>query len=132
MPLSSEHGPGTDSPILMCEGDVNRGPLKNDVSISMLILACTEKKHVFLKSRMGHPSSKKHTQGFGRSPGRESRGLGWGLWWAGWNKPAFPPTCVVHFWKTALPGACLQSNVTVGLPVSLPRALEIKTPKLLN
>lgn len=49
-PLSSEHGPGTDSPILMCEGDVNRGPLKNDVSISMLILGHTERKLVFLKS----------------------------------------------------------------------------------
>lgn len=36
--LSLEHKPGPDSPILMCEGDVNSGPLKNDVSISMLIL----------------------------------------------------------------------------------------------
>lgn len=35
---SSEHKPGADSPILMREGDVNRGPLKNDVSIFMLIL----------------------------------------------------------------------------------------------
>lgn len=44
-PVSSEHSPGTDSPILMCEGDVNRGPLKNDVSISMLILA-TQRRNV--------------------------------------------------------------------------------------
>lgn len=36
--LSLEHKPGPDSPILMCEGDVNRGSLKNDASISMLIL----------------------------------------------------------------------------------------------
>lgn len=39
--LSSEHNPGTDSPMLMREGDVDRGPLKNDVSISMLILVFT-------------------------------------------------------------------------------------------
>lgn len=44
-PVSSEHSPGTASPILMCEGDVNRGPLKNDVSISMLILA-TQRRNV--------------------------------------------------------------------------------------
>lgn len=29
-PLCSEHSPGTDSPALMSEEDVNRGPLKND------------------------------------------------------------------------------------------------------
>lgn len=54
-PLSSEHSPGTNSPILMCEGDVNRGPQKNDISISMLILGYAEKKHVFLKSLDGPP-----------------------------------------------------------------------------
>lgn len=70
-PLFSEHSPGTDSPILMCEGDVNRGPLKNDVSISMLILGCTENKHVFLKSKTGHHSSKKHIQCFWCSPRRK-------------------------------------------------------------
>jgi hypothetical protein len=42
--LSSEHSPGTDSPVLIREGDVNRGPLKNDVSISMLILGCTRRE----------------------------------------------------------------------------------------
>lgn len=70
-PLSSEHSPGTNSPILMCEGDVNRGPLKNDISISMLIMGYAEKKCVFLKSWMGHHSSKKDTQGFRSSPRRE-------------------------------------------------------------
>lgn len=58
-PLCSEHSPGTDSPAPTCEEDVKRGPLKNDVSISMLMLGCTGKKAVFLGSRRGHHSPKK-------------------------------------------------------------------------
>lgn len=55
--LSSEHKPGTDSPILMREGEVNRGPLKNDVSISMLILGLHQSNSFSLNSGTGYQSS---------------------------------------------------------------------------
>lgn len=55
-----EYSLGIDFLILMCEGDVNRGFLKNDVFIFMLILGCIENKYVFLKSRTGYYSLKKY------------------------------------------------------------------------
>lgn len=74
--LSSEHGPGTDSPIPMCEGDVHSGPLKNDVSISMLILGRAEKKRVFPKSRWATTAPRSTPRGAGALPGEGGAGLG--------------------------------------------------------
>lgn len=116
-PLSSEHGPGTHSPTLMCEGDVNRGPLKNDVSISMLILGCAEKERVFLQGRMGQHSSKKHPQGGIRGPPGGVQGAGLGAVVGGidtppaWSAPRIPGRLICRFWKTVFasclsPGKC--------------------------
>jgi len=125
-PLCSEHSRGTGSPALMCEEHVNRGPLENDVSISMLMLGCPGKKSIFLKSKMGHHSSRKQTQGFWCSLPGESRSSGGCC--DEWDEIAqhahpfcvvclqTPPRLISSSWKTVLAPACLQRNVTARPP----------------
>lgn len=116
--LSLEHKPGPDSPILMCEGDVNRGPLKNDVSISMLILGVS-----FSRNGTEHCCS----------PGcRRQR--------AGRGHPALPLPPRGQSPDTSWVDLPLENSVGSSLPLKvgmsplappayLPGAFKIKTPK---
>lgn len=79
-PLCSEHSWGTGYLALMCEEHVNRGPLKNDVSISMLMLGWLpwEERHLSEKQD-GPPQLKEADPGVLVFSPRRKQELGWVL-----------------------------------------------------
>lgn len=114
-------------------GRCPRGPLKNDVSISMLILGRAEKKRVFLKSRRATTAPSSTPGGAGLLPGES--GAGPGLRRAEditQAPPPPPPSTRPPFGHR--PGLMPVSNGLSlwGLPAYLPSASEIEPPKLLH
>lgn len=117
--LSAQSTAGTGSPALMCKEHVNRGPLKNDVSISMLMLGCPWEERHLSESKMGHNSSRQ-TRGSGVLS-QEKAGAPGGCC-DEWDEIAqhahllcevclqTSPRLISSSWKTVLAPACLPKE----------------------
>lgn len=126
--LSSEHKPGTDSTILMREGEVNRGPLKNDVSISMLILGLHQSNSFSLNSGTGYQSSAVLLSVGGRGQSRVTQHCHPPQ--RGQSPDLSRVDLLLGNSVGSSPPLKVRPSLPLAQPANLPGAFKIKTPKL--